>query len=75
MGGTAFGRVARWYMTTDKLPPLTYLSSGNKVPSTDGAKACMTLPDKLPKDLDFEWYINEAYRILNDLGVNISRVL
>lgn len=69
MGGQAFGRVARWYMTKETLPPLTYLSSGNKVPKTEGAKVCMTLPDKLPKDLDFQWYVDEAYRTLNDIGI------
>lgn len=71
MGGEAFGRVARWYMTTKELPPLTYLSSGNKVPKTEGARVCMTLPDKLPPDLDFQWYVAEAYRTLNDIGVQL----
>ena len=71
IGGKPFGRVARWYMTKDKLPPLTYLSSGNKVPKTDGAKICMTLPDKLPKDLDFDWYVKETYSIMKDCGIFI----
>lgn len=71
VGGTPFGRVARWYMTTEKLPPLTYLSSGNMVPKTEGARVCMTLPDKLPKDLDYAWYIKETYEILRDLGVQL----
>lgn len=73
MGGEAFGRVARWYMTTQTLPALTYLSSGNKVPKTDGAKVCMTLPDKLPPDINLQWYVDEAYKTLNDIGVEISR--
>ena len=71
-GGTPFGRVARWYMTTQNLPPLSYLSSGNKVAKTEGAKVCMTLPDKLPADLDKTWYVNETYSILESLGVKIS---
>lgn len=69
-GGTPFGRVARWYMTKEKLPAITYTSSGNKVPKTEGAKLCMTLPDKLPKDLDLNWYIEETYSMLRDMGVN-----
>lgn len=69
IGGTPFGRVARWYMTTESLPAITYVKSGNKVPSTDGAKLCMTLPNKLPKDLNLHWYIDEAHAILNDVGV------
>jgi len=68
-GGTPFGRVARWYMTKGQLPPISYVGSGNRVPKTEGAKVCMTLPDKLPADLDIDWYINETYQILEDIGV------
>lgn len=68
-GGKPFGRVARWYMTTESLPAITYVSNGNKVPKTDGARLCMTLPDKMPADLDRNWYVNETYQILSDLGV------
>lgn len=69
VGGTPFGRVARWYMTLDKLPPITYVGSGNMVPKTEGARICMTLPDELPPDLDKNWYVQEAYNMLNDMGV------
>lgn len=68
-GGTPFGRVARWYMTLESLPPITYVESGNKVPTTEGAKLCMTLPDRLPADLNKQWYIEEAYAILENVGV------
>jgi len=67
-GGTPFGRVARWYMSTKKQPPITYIESGNKVPETDGAQLCMKLPEKLPKDLDINWYINRAQEMLKALG-------
>jgi hypothetical protein len=70
MGGTPFGRVARWYMSTKKQPPISYIGSGNKVPKTDGAQLCMTLPDKLPDDLDYDWYIKETISMLQDMGVN-----
>ena len=70
-GGKPFGRVARWYMTTEKLPAITYVESGNKVPKTEGAKLCMTLPDKLPKDLDVNWYINETWSMLKDMGIQV----
>jgi hypothetical protein len=71
VGGTPFGRVARWYMTTENLPSITYVGSGNQVPKTEGSKVCMTLPSKPPADLDKQWYINETYQILKDLGVTI----
>lgn len=71
-GGTPFGRVARWYMTRQKLPAITYVGSGNKVPKTEGARVCMTLPDDIPADLDKGWYIREALSILEDLGVSVD---
>ena len=66
--GTPFGRLARWYMTTDELPPLRYLSNGNKVPKSDGGRLCLELPSSLPADLDKQWYVKEAYQILHDIG-------
>lgn len=67
-GGVPFGRVARWYMTTKKQPAITYVGSGDKVAGTEGAQLCMTLPDKLPKDLDWNWYMQRAQSMLKDLG-------
>lgn len=68
-GGVPFGRVARWYMTTENLPSITYVISGNQVPKTEGSKICLTLPSKLPTDLNKQWYIDETYSILKDLGL------
>lgn len=68
-GDIYLGRVVRWYNSTDNtLPPLTYKTNGNKVPKTDGARACMVLPDSLPEDLDFEWYRKEAIKIATNVG-------
>lgn len=69
VGGKPFGRVARWYMTTKNLPPITYVGSGNKVAGTEGGHICMTLPKHVPKDLNRRWYVEETHRILRDLGV------
>lgn len=71
IGGTRFGRIARWYMSTDAGLPINYLGSGNKVPKTDGAKLCMNLPSSLPADIDKQWYINETISMLSDMGVTI----
>lgn len=71
-GGEPFGRIARWYMTTKELPAITYVDSGNKVPKTEGAQLCMSLPDTLPTDLDTAWYIAETYSILKDIGVDVE---
>jgi len=71
-GGQSFGRVARWYMTTDNVQPLCYSGSGNKVPKTDGAKLCLNLPDELPSDLNKQWYVDEALSMLADMGVQVD---
>lgn len=71
VGGTKFGRIARWYMTTEPGLPINYATSGNKVPKTEGAKLCMTLPDELPADLDKQWYVNETISMLADMGVTV----
>jgi hypothetical protein len=68
-GGVPFGRVARWYMTTEKLPPIQRVDNGNLVAKTDGARLCMTLPDELPVDLNRAWYIEETYKMLKNMGV------
>lgn len=69
--GVQLGRVVRWYMTTEDIFPIRYSSNGNLVPKTEGARACMVLPDGFPADLDYDWYIKEAYSMLNDMGVQL----
>jgi DNA polymerase elongation subunit (family B) len=68
--GKYLGKVVRFYYST-KGHTLHYKKSGNKVPMSDGAKPMMDLKKKLPKDLDYQWYIDYAYRMLRDLGVEV----
>ena len=69
-GEEFLGKVVRWYMSTETLEPLTYAKNGNKVPKTEGAKACMAMESKLahPEDLDYTWYVKEAIKIAINLG-------
>ena len=69
--GEYLGRVVRWYQSNDpELAPIRYQTNGNKVPKTDGARACMTLTDKIshPSDLDYDWYLRECVSITIALG-------
>lgn len=69
--GQYLGKVVRWYQSTDSaLQPLRYLKNNNKVPKTDGARACMVVEDFAthPADLDVEWYRREAIKIAIALG-------
>lgn len=65
------GRVVRWYISTSPTRPIRYASNGNKVPKTDNAQPVMTLPEVAPQDIDYDWYIAEAYSMLEDMGVQL----
>lgn len=62
------GKAIRWYYGADELDAIFYSTNGNKVPRSDGAVPLMKLPDKLPEDIDFYWYINEANSMLKQIG-------
>ena len=69
--GQYLGKVVRWYQSNDpSLEPIKYVKNGNKVPKTEGARACMTLLDKTahPADLDYVWYRKEAIKIAIAVG-------
>jgi hypothetical protein len=67
-GNEYIGRTIRWYYATEVEGELVYVMSGNKVPRSDGARELMVLPDTLPTDINYDWYIKEAERILIDIG-------
>lgn len=69
--GNYLGKVVRWYYSLDGAT-IHYKKSGNKVPMSDGSRPLMDLPEKLPTDIDYQWYYDYAYRMLNDLGVSLS---
>ena len=67
------GKVIRYYWSTDGDPIVkvkAHAKTGNRpmVPKTEGAAPCMTLPDELPDDIDYDRYIAEAREILMDIG-------
>jgi DNA polymerase elongation subunit (family B) len=66
--GEPVGKAIRWYYSTQEQGAMHYATNGNTVPRSDGARPLMDLPDQLPLDLDFQWYIREAEDILMDIG-------
>lgn len=62
------GKVVRWYYGTNSPGPIVYATNGNWVGGSYGATPCMTLPDTLPADINYAWYIAKARAILNDIG-------
>lgn len=70
-GETEFvGKTVRWYYAKDVEGELVYAQSGNKVPRSDGAKPMMVFANdnQVPSDVDHDWYITEAVRMLRDIG-------
>ena len=67
--GQEIGKVIRWYYSSDAKGTIKYVSNGKIVGKSAGAKPCMELPDELPEDIDYDWYIKEAQAILCDIGV------
>jgi hypothetical protein len=66
------GKVVRWYYGTGSEACMTYKTSGNRVPRTEGCRPLMTLPDSLPDDVDYPWYVAEAVSLLNDVGITVD---
>lgn len=62
------GKVIRWYYGKGVEGEIVYAKNGNKVPRSEGAVPLMEITNEFPKDLDFEWYINETYSILQNIG-------
>lgn len=67
--GEYLGKAVRWYYGYGETGPITYVTNGNTVPKTEGAVPCMELPDELPDNIDYEWYVREATAMLDDVGV------
>ncbi len=67
------GKVVRYYWGTEGYPiyeSQPHPTTGNykKVPKTDGCVECMTLPDEFPSDIDYDRYVEEAEKILREVG-------
>lgn len=62
------GKAVRWYYGRGQTGHIAYKSNGNLVGGSTGAKPCMMLPDVLPPDIDYEWYVAEAQSLLRDLN-------
>lgn len=67
--GQYLGRVVRWAYYKNCYHIINYITSGNKVPNTDGAFPLQDLPSEFPADkIDYDRYIKETKQILIDIG-------
>lgn len=69
--GEYLGKAVRFYHSNDfSLADLSlvYAKNGNKVPVSQGCRPLMELPDKLPNDIDYSYYISKANETLKGVG-------
>jgi len=67
--GHYLGKAVRWYYAKGETRHIAYSTNGNMVARSEGARPLMELPDEIPHDLDYDWYIREAQSILSDIGL------
>lgn len=68
-GDTFLGKAVRWYYAKGETGTINYKTNGNTVARSLGAKPLMILPETLPDDIDYDWYVAECRSILEDLSV------
>ncbi len=68
--GKYLGKTIRYYYSIKMKGDIRYVTSGNKVPLTDGAMPLMELPagELPPDDLDYKKYVKIAKEILEEIG-------
>jgi hypothetical protein len=66
-GDIVLGKAVRWYYGLGETGTINYKTNGNKVPRSDGAVPLMNLPNTLPANIDYGWYIREAYKLLTEI--------
>jgi len=66
--GVYLGKEVRWYYALDTCGQINYVSNGNKVGDSDGAKPIMDMPDTFPDDINYSYYVEKAQSMLFDIG-------
>lgn len=64
--GEYLGKAIRWYYSNEIEDEIINAKNGYNVPRSKGARPCMTLPDEIPADLDYDLYIARAFSMLED---------
>lgn len=81
MDGEYIGKAVRWYYSTQRRGKVLTIidtghndNAGNTVPTSQGAMPMMTLPDdyEVPEDIDYDWYVREAWARIQDAGVYVK---
>ena len=66
--GEYLGKSIRWYYGEGEEGEIVVAANGNTVPRSKGARPLLELPSTMPSDVDFDWYIREAEKMLVEVG-------
>lgn len=66
------GKVVRWYYATNCPGPLVVRERNARVADSDNARPCMRLPSELPQDIDYDYYIERARKMIALTGIDIQ---
>ena len=66
--GEFIGKIIRWYYAKDCPGVIRYITNGNTVKKSEGARPLMDLPPEFPSDIDFDWYVSKAEETLEEIG-------
>lgn len=69
--GTYLGKTVRWYYGKGVDSHINYVGKTNKVGTSDGAVPIMELPKELPKDIDYDKYIDISKKLLSQLNISV----
>lgn len=64
------GKAVRWYYCMQREGHVV-TNKGHLVGTSEGAMPAMRLPESMPADVDYQWYINHAHEMLSDLGLRV----
>lgn len=71
--GEYLGKAIRWYYAANENGEIINAKNGHVVPRSQGAKPCMTMPDELPEDIDYDFYVKRALSMLEDFQPKVKK--
>jgi hypothetical protein len=66
--GEYLGKTVRWYYAEGEKGDIVKALNGNSVSLSEGGKPLMKLPEQFPEDINYNWYIEQAEKMLVDIG-------
>ncbi|QIG73279.1 DNA polymerase protein [Rhizobium phage RHph_N17] len=64
--GEYLGKAIRWYYSSEAGGPIVNAKNGNFVPRSVGARPCMVMPETIPSDIDYTYYVERALSMLDN---------